>query len=59
MKRFLFWLFVLTLAALNWAALHDILKGEQNVWMEWTVVVVSITLLAVWAGRRILQNDKR
>ena len=59
MKRILFWLFVLALTALNWAALHDILKGEQDVWMEWTVVVGSTALLAVWAGRRILQNDKR
>lgn len=58
MKRIHFWLFVLALAALNWAALHDILKAEQDVWMEWTVVVVSITLLFVWAGRRILQNEK-
>lgn len=38
MKRFFFWLWVTTLAALNWAALHDIIKGEPNVWMEWTVV---------------------
>ena len=57
MKRILFWLFVLALAALNWAALHDILKGEPDVWLEWTTVVISVALLGVWAGRRIVQNN--
>ncbi len=57
MKRVLFWLFVLALVALNWAALHDILKGEPNVWLEWTAVVISVALLGVWTGRRIMQNN--
>ncbi len=58
MKRVLFWLFVLALVALNWAALHDILKGEPNVWLEWTAVVISVALLGVWADRRIVQSKK-
>ncbi len=57
MKRVLFWLFVLALVVLNWAALHDILKGEPNVWLEWTAVVISVALLGVWTGRRIMQNN--
>lgn len=59
MKQILFWLFVLALTALNWAALHDILKDEQDVRLEWTTVLISITLLLVWAGRRVMQNDKQ
>ena len=58
MKQILFWIFLLALAALNWVALHDILKGEPNVWMEWTTVVASITLLVIWTGRRIMRNNK-
>jgi hypothetical protein len=30
---------VLVLPALNWAALHDIIKGEPNLGMEWLLVL--------------------
>jgi len=53
MKRLFFWLFVLALAALNWAALHDILKGEPNPWMEWAFVIASAMLLAVYTLRKV------
>ena len=53
MKRFFFWIIVLILAVLNWAALHDILKGETNVWMEWSFVLGSVLLLAVYALRKV------
>jgi len=58
MKRFFFWVFVLALAALNWAALHDILKGEQDVWMEWTIVFLSALLLLSYLVRKIREPRK-
>jgi len=44
--------FVLVLLALNWVAIHDILEGEPNVWMEWTFVIGSAFLLAVYWFRK-------
>ena len=58
MKRFLFWLFVLAVAALNWAALHDILKGEKNVWAEWTTVVATVLLLTAYLVRKSREAKK-
>ena len=52
MKQYLFWLFVLLLAAINWAALHDISKGEQDVWLEWSLVIGSVLLLYRFLARR-------
>jgi uncharacterized membrane protein YdcZ (DUF606 family) len=46
---------VLVLLALNWAALHDIIKGEPNLWMEWSFVIGSVLLLLVYATRKIRQ----
>jgi hypothetical protein len=37
----------LVLLALDWAALHDIIKGDQDVWMEWPFVLFSLILLIV------------
>jgi surface polysaccharide O-acyltransferase-like enzyme len=53
MKKILFWLFVLMAAALNWAALHDILKGEPDIWLEWTCVIVSVLLVVPYIVRKI------
>jgi hypothetical protein len=47
MKKWLVGLGFLVLLALDWAALHDIIKGEQDVWMEWAFVLISFTLLVV------------
>jgi hypothetical protein len=44
-------LLVLGVLALDWAALHDILKGEPDVWMEWTIVIASVVLGAVYLFR--------
>ena len=52
MKRVVIWLVVLALAAINWAALHDILKGEPNVWLEWMFVAGSLLLLGAYLIRR-------
>jgi len=37
---------VLILLALEWAALHDILKGEPNLYLEYAVVMFSIILIS-------------
>ena len=45
MKKWLVALGFLVLLTLDWAALHDIIKGEQDVWLEWLYVLVSIIFL--------------
>ena len=55
MRKILVALLVLILLALNWAALHDILKGEADVWMEWSVVFLSVLLLGTYAMRKTHQ----
>ncbi len=44
------------LFGLVWAAGHDILKGEPNVWMEWMVVLAGgmLALRLAWKRRRTL-----
>jgi len=37
---------VLILLALEWTALHDILKGEPNLYLEYAVVIFSIILIS-------------
>ena len=37
---------VLILLALDWAALHDIFKGEPNLYLEYAVVIFSIILIS-------------
>ncbi len=59
MKRWLILIGFLALAALDWAALHDILKGEQDVWLEWSFVLVSFVLVAVVVGKRLVLKIKR
>jgi hypothetical protein len=45
MKKWLVALGFLVLLTFDWAALHDIIKGEQDVWLEWLYVLASIILL--------------
>ena len=52
MRKILIALFVLALLALDWAALHDILKGEANVWREWLFVIGSVLLLVFYLIRK-------
>lgn len=40
------------LCALDWAALHDIVKGEPDVTLEWAVVSASAFVFGVLVGRR-------
>lgn len=53
MKRTFIWFFILAIAAINWAALHDILKGEADVWLEWAFVGVSMMWLAAYLFRKL------
>ena len=52
MQRIWIALFVLALLALDWTALHDILKGEPDVWLEWSFVVGSLLLLLAYVVRK-------
>jgi hypothetical protein len=52
MQRIWIALFVLLLLALDWAALHDILRGEPDVWLEWSFVVGSLLLLLASVVRK-------
>lgn len=56
MRKILIALFVLALLALDWAALHDILKGEANVWMEWLFVLGSALLLITVFIRKVIKR---
>jgi cbb3-type cytochrome oxidase subunit 1 len=53
MKHFLSILFWGVVFALVWAAGHDILKGESDVWLEWTVVVTGLLLAVSVLGYKI------
>jgi len=59
MKRWLILIGFAMLAALNWAALHDILKGEPNVWLEWSIVLASLALVVTMIWKRVTLNAKR
>jgi hypothetical protein len=36
---------ILALLALDWAALHDIIKGEPNLTLEYSIIVLSILVI--------------
>ncbi|HLE60698.1 MAG TPA: hypothetical protein VI700_04105 [Thermoanaerobaculaceae bacterium] len=47
---------VLLLGALDWAALHDILKGEADVRAEWGVVIGTLVLTGVAIAWRLARR---
>jgi hypothetical protein len=47
---------VLLVGALNWAALHDILKGETDLRGEWAVVVGTLVVAGATIGWRALKR---
>jgi hypothetical protein len=55
-NRFLLVAVLLVLLVLDWAALHDILKGEPNVWMEWAVVALSAVVVALLAIQQLARR---
>jgi len=56
LKTLMRMLFGLLLLALNWAALHDIFKGGENLVLEWLVLCVSFVLVATAAAKRITRR---
>ena len=48
----------LVILALDWAALHDILKGEPDLILEWGILAASIPGL-LWTGRRAVVRIER
>jgi len=47
MKRLAIFLTILALLALDWAALHDILKrNEPNYTVEYTMLAISVVIFA-------------
>jgi len=48
MRRGLILIVAMGVAALDWAALHDILRGvEADLWLEYGVLVLSLPALAL------------
>lgn len=47
---------VLLLGALNWAALHDIVKGEADVRAEWAVVLGTLVVAGVAVAWRLARR---
>jgi len=59
MKRAWLTLAILVIAALNWAALHDILRRrEPDVRMEYTVVILTGLGLLAWVAVRLLRTRR-
>lgn len=58
-KKVLIAMLVLILLALDWAALHDILKGEADVSLEYSMVLVSVFVFAALVLSRFRQRSHR
>lgn len=60
MKRLLLVIGFLGLMLLDWAALHDILVGEPDVWMEWATLGLSAVALALllWKARFLRAQER-
>jgi predicted Co/Zn/Cd cation transporter (cation efflux family) len=56
LKKILLSIAVIILLALDWAALHDIIKGEENLTLEYSIVVFSagvfVCLFWGWVRKR-------
>lgn len=58
-KRVVIAMLVLILLALDWAALHDILKGEADVSLEYGMVLVSVLVFAALVLSKLRQRSHR
>lgn len=60
MRRAWLTLAILVIAALNWAALHDIIqRREPDVRMEYAVVILTDLGLLAWLAVRLLRTRRR
>lgn len=50
---------IVILLALDWAALHDILKGEPNPYLEYGIVVFSIIIFGAMVFIGLRRRNKR
>lgn len=50
MRYFPFILITVILIALDWAALHDIVQGEPDLWAEWITIAASGLIFGVMLG---------
>ena len=50
---------VLLLLALDWAALHDILKGEPNLYAEYGMILLSMIIFGVMTFIGLRRKNKR
>ena len=50
---------VVVLLALDWAALHDILKGEPNLYVEYGILLISMVVFAIMLFMRLRRKDRR
>ena len=47
---------VVLLLALDWAALHDILKGEPNLYAEYGMILFSIVIFGVMISTQLFRS---
>ena len=58
LRKGLIGLLILAVLALDWAALHDIIKGEPDAWMEWTFVLGSLLLGGLYIYRFLRRSKE-
>ncbi len=59
MKTLLLVGIVVLLLALDWAALHDILKGEPNLYAEYGMILFSIIMFGVMIFIGLRRKNKK
>lgn len=56
MKKIALTLIILIIFALDWAALHDILKGEPDTYLEYAVLFVSLVIFGVFIFKKFKKS---
>lgn len=54
LTKIFFWILIVVLLALLWAALHDIIKGEEDITAEIIAVAVSLAGI-IFASFRLIK----
>jgi hypothetical protein len=50
---------ILLFLLLDWAALHDIIKGEENTFAEYSMLVISIIVIPLFAYKILKTYSER